>query len=106
MLNPIARFFEPLLRLLFPPARHHRQEEEGSPPTPPVRRCRVGCCSVVPLASNGANGTLVRLRAQAAEERRERTELRLRRQRRRALWLAVHGVDIGPRVIHGVAVAR
>ncbi|MFI7318688.1 hypothetical protein [Streptomyces venezuelae] len=32
-------------------------------------------------------------------------ELRLRRQRRRALWLAVHGVDVGSRVIHGMKVA-
>jgi hypothetical protein len=31
---------------------------------------------------------------------------RLRRQRRLTLWLAVHGVDVGPRVIHGVAVVR
>ncbi|MBT2528101.1 hypothetical protein J7E91_22455 [Streptomyces sp. ISL-99] len=27
------------------------------------------------------------------------------RARRRALWLAVHGVDVGPRLIHGVEVA-
>ncbi|MET8181185.1 hypothetical protein [Streptomyces sp. NPDC005336] len=32
-------------------------------------------------------------------------EARLRRQRRRALWLAVHGIDIGPNLIHGVTVA-
>ncbi|MEU9284223.1 hypothetical protein AB0D57_05710 [Streptomyces sp. NPDC048275] len=35
----------------------------------------------------------------------ERHERRLRRQRRRALWLAVHGIDVGPRHIHGVEVA-
>ncbi|MEU1789248.1 hypothetical protein ABZ553_25945 [Streptomyces sparsogenes] len=34
----------------------------------------------------------------------ERAERRLRRQRRRTLWLAVHGIDVGPRVIHGVRV--
>ncbi|MBT2491780.1 hypothetical protein J7E96_25275 [Streptomyces sp. ISL-96] len=28
------------------------------------------------------------------------------RQRRRALWLAMYGIDVGPRRIHGVAVAR
>lgn len=109
MLNPIARFFEPLLRLLFPPGGQRRQGEAISHPALLARRRLVGCCSVVPLASpppNGANGPLVRSRAQAAHLRWERTELRLRRQRRRALWLAVHGVDVGPRVIHGVAVAR
>jgi len=35
-------------------------------------------------------------------ERRE--EARRQRARRRALWFAVHGIDIGPRVIHGVEV--
>ncbi|KOG33151.1 hypothetical protein [Streptomyces resistomycificus] len=35
----------------------------------------------------------------------ERHERRLQRQRRRALWLAVHGVDVGPRHIHGMEVS-
>ncbi|MFF7328654.1 hypothetical protein ACIQU5_05645 [Streptomyces sp. NPDC090306] len=43
-----------------------------------------------------------------AYEREERARLRerarLQRARRRTLWLAVHGVDVGPRVIHGVEV--
>ena len=34
----------------------------------------------------------------------ERHERRLQRQRRRALWLAVHGIDVGPRHIHGLEV--
>lgn len=38
----------------------------------------------------------------AAHEQRE--EARRQQARRRALRLAVHGVDIGPRVIHGVEV--
>ncbi|WP_238545469.1 MULTISPECIES: hypothetical protein [Streptomyces] len=38
------------------------------------------------------------------QQRLEPAERRLRRQRRRALWLAVHGIDIGPRRIHGVRV--
>ncbi|MGI5196987.1 hypothetical protein ACQEVY_25710 [Streptomyces sp. CA-288835] len=29
-------------------------------------------------------------------------ERRLQRRRRRELWLAVQGIDIGPRCIHGV----
>jgi hypothetical protein len=32
-------------------------------------------------------------------------EAQRQRARRRTLWLALHGVDIGPRVIHGVRVA-
>ena len=37
-------------------------------------------------------------------QRRARRKRRLQRQRRRALWLAVHGIDVGPRRIHGVVV--
>ncbi|MGW1494718.1 hypothetical protein [Streptomyces sp. NPDC002402] len=37
-----------------------------------------------------------------AHERR--TEAQRQRARRRAVWLAVHGVDVGPRLIHGVEV--
>jgi len=35
----------------------------------------------------------------------ERHERKLQRQRRRALWLAVHGIDVGPRHIHGMEVS-
>ncbi|WP_307675772.1 hypothetical protein [Streptomyces sp. V4I2] len=45
---------------------------------------------------------LVRPYLLTAEERHER---RLQRQRRRALWLAVHGIDVGPRHIHGMEVS-
>jgi hypothetical protein len=31
--------------------------------------------------------------------------IQLQRERRQALWLALHGVDVGPRRIHGVEVA-
>lgn len=34
-----------------------------------------------------------------------RHERRVQRGRRRELWLAVHGVDVGPRRLHGVEVA-
>ncbi|MFE3788014.1 hypothetical protein [Streptomyces goshikiensis] len=37
--------------------------------------------------------------------RARRTRDRRQRARRVALWLALHGVDIGPRVIHGRVVA-
>lgn len=42
-------------------------------------------------------------REELAEGERERWE---QRERRRALALAVLGVDVGPRVIHGVEVGR
>ena len=45
---------------------------------------------------------LVRPYLLTAEERLAR---RSQRQRRRALWLAVHGIDVGPRRIHGVEVS-
>ncbi|MGW0943703.1 hypothetical protein ACWD4O_14305 [Streptomyces sp. NPDC002623] len=34
----------------------------------------------------------------------ERHERKLQRQRRRALWLTAHGIEVGPRRIHGVEV--
>ncbi|MGP4112525.1 hypothetical protein ACTWP5_16640 [Streptomyces sp. 4N509B] len=44
------------------------------------------------------------LTAEERQQRRARTTVQ--RGRRRALWLASHGVDVGPRKIHGVEVAR
>ncbi|MDT3396451.1 hypothetical protein RKE29_07315 [Streptomyces sp. B1866] len=38
--------------------------------------------------------------------RAARGERRARRRRRRAAWLAAYGIDVGPRRIHGVRVAR
>ena len=49
----------------------------------------------------GEDGPLIRPYVLTPEERRER---RLQRGRRRALWLAVHGFDAGPRWIHGAEV--
>ncbi|MFD8220382.1 hypothetical protein ACFV2U_43610 [Streptomyces sp. NPDC059697] len=45
---------------------------------------------------------LVRPYLLTPEERRER---RSQRQRRHAVWPAVHGIDVGPRRIHGVEVS-
>ena len=64
------------------------------------------CLARLPGASEGAllrgeDVALVRPYLVAHERRREE---RLRASRRRALLLAVHGVDIGPRTIHGVRV--
>ncbi|MEV6795356.1 hypothetical protein AB0M87_25960 [Streptomyces sp. NPDC051320] len=52
-------------------------------------------------ALRGEDSALVHPYLVAHEQRQEEQR---RRARRRALWLAVHGVDIGPRVIHGVEV--
>ncbi|MFE3183222.1 hypothetical protein ACFXKR_20470 [Streptomyces violascens] len=102
----IARLIEPLLRLLLPAQGRHRPIASPSRITSssahhqnhqnrPSRR----------LATHGLlrgeDSLLVRpylLAHEAAEEH-------LRRQRRRSLWLATHGVDIGPRGIHDMEVA-
>ncbi|WP_405756167.1 hypothetical protein [Streptomyces sp. NBC_00073] len=75
MLHCIARLFEALLYLLW------------ADPGP----------RVVPAPP----GTLYR----PARARARRARARRQRARRVALWLALHGVDIGPRVIHGRVVA-
>ncbi|MES4902518.1 MULTISPECIES: hypothetical protein [Streptomyces] len=56
---------------------------------------------------DGHGAALIRPYGVAHEQLRllERAERRLRRQRRQALWLAVHGIDVGPRLIPGVKVA-
>ncbi|MFB7554877.1 hypothetical protein [Streptomyces brevispora] len=99
MLDCIARIFEPLLRLLAPAPGPHRSTEADLYP-PPLRapaapRPRHTCML------RGEDTALVRPYL-LAHERSE--EMRRQRARRRALWLAVHGVDVGPRVIHGMAV--
>lgn len=82
MAHAVAWIFEVLLRLVLPPSGRHR-------------------------AADGHGAAMVRPNVVAHEQQRllERAERRLRRQRRRALWLAMHGVDVGPRLIHGVKVA-
>ncbi len=94
----IARIFESLLRLLRPALECHQPPK--APAAPP---------SAVPPAPGrppepvlrGEDSPLVRPYL-LAHEQRERA--RRQRARRRALWLAVHGIDIGPRLIHGVEV--
>ncbi|WP_307852232.1 hypothetical protein [Streptomyces sp. b94] len=83
MLHRIACLLEPLLRLLCPPPGGTGTRtgavpgEQRSPP-------RVGRPYLL------------------AHERR--AQARQQRARRRTLWLAVHGIDVGPRRIHGVDV--
>lgn len=126
MAQAIAWIFVALLRLLLPPSGRHRAAEatNGRPavrrqvaptmhtarrPDAPVRPVSAertdGLTAPIRLASGppGQYGaTMVRPYVVAYERQRERrAELRLRR---RALWLAVHGIDIGPPVIHDVRV--
>ncbi|MFB7994261.1 hypothetical protein ACFC4G_15765 [Streptomyces sp. NPDC056002] len=101
MLNPVARLIEALLRLAWPASGRHRQHA-GAPPSPapaaltPPRRPSP---HTAPL--RGEDSRLVRPYLLAHEQREQ---AKRRGVRRRTLWLAVHGVDIGPRRIHGVEV--
>ncbi|MER5900389.1 hypothetical protein ABT150_09850 [Streptomyces mirabilis] len=106
MSHRVARLFEPLLRLLFPGSGRRRRAATVTAPAyrrptllyaPGQTTRRVGSR---PL--RGEDHEIVRPYL-VAHERSE--EARRQRARRRALWLAVHGVDIGPRFIHGVEVA-
>lgn len=97
----IARLFEQLLRLLLP--AHGRHRLAGAAPGTPPAHCRTAPAPQLrtprtPAPLRGEDSPLVRPYLLTHEER-------LRRQRRRALWLATHGVDVGPRRIHGVEVA-
>ncbi|MEU6993218.1 hypothetical protein ABZ953_21490 [Streptomyces sp. NPDC046465] len=93
MADLIARLFGALLRLLLPATGRHRSGPTFLPP---------GWEQLGPYVEldllNGEENAIVRPYLVA-------DELRLQRRRRRALWLAVHGVDVGPRFIHGVAAA-
>ena len=97
MSQGIARFAESLLRLLLPASGHRRSPEQSpaSPAPATVHFPRVP-------ALRGEDNALVRPYLVAHERRQEE---RRQRARRRALWLAVHGVDIDPRLMHGVEVA-
>lgn len=102
----IARVFERLLRLLLPaPGRHRAADTRpavSSTEKPAVPLPRAPRADTVPFL-RGEDTALVRPYLIAHEQRQE--EARHQRRRRRALWLAVHGVDVGPRLIHGVEVA-
>lgn len=91
----IAHIFEPLLRLRWPAPGRHRRSPAVRVDTPAASTPRV---PVRPV--QGEEIGLVRPYLIAHERR----EAQRRRARRRVLWLAVHGIDIGPRLIHGVEV--
>ncbi|KPC63974.1 hypothetical protein ADL29_13005 [Streptomyces chattanoogensis] len=74
------------------PAERYEDAATLAPSRAPVRQ---------PGLLRGEDSALVRPYILTSEEWRER---RAQRGRRRALWLAVHGYDAGPRWIHGVEV--
>jgi hypothetical protein len=102
MLEFIARLIEPLLWLLSPARGRHRLP---SGTAGAVASCEdTGPVVAAPrdAVPQSVNGPLVRPYLVAHEKHRE--EARRQRARRRTLWLAVHGIDLGPRVIHGMEV--
>ncbi|MER7794296.1 hypothetical protein [Streptomyces sp. NPDC097640] len=103
MENAIAWILKTLLRLLLPPSGRHRAAPHQHTSTTP-RPARVPAPPGAPILSglsDDAGPATVRPCVLTHAQRAKRAA---RRQRRRALWLAVHGIDIGPRVIHGVRV--
>ena len=102
----IGRFVEPLLKLLFPGTGRRRLpaadtvsgrgRHRASAGTRGDTAHRVGSSSL-----RGEDHVMVRPYLVAHEQCEE---ARRRRARRRSLRLAVYGVDVEPRPIHGVAV--
>ncbi|KAB1139836.1 hypothetical protein F7R91_38530 [Streptomyces luteolifulvus] len=96
-----------LVRALLPARGRHR----AVPPQPPVT-APLAAAPVSPVRRPGRplddvwpfehNAPLVRPYLLTPDERHERKR---QRQRRRALWLAAHGIDVGPRRIHGMEVS-
>ncbi|MGW5215690.1 MULTISPECIES: hypothetical protein [unclassified Streptomyces] len=101
MPHRIARIFEPLLRLLWPaPGRHRRPDH---PPAGLAAEASTACPAHVPTTRvlRGEEIGLVRPYLTAHERR----EAQKQQARRRTLHLAVHGIDIDPRLICGMEVA-
>jgi hypothetical protein len=110
--NCIALLCTQLLRLLLPPRGRHRAVScaAGSPPQAP-RMVKHGDAPVrhrphrqhprFPLLQ-GEDSRLVRPYVLSRDELRHKK--RQQSRRRRALWLATHGIDVGPRLIHGAEV--
>ncbi|QNE76796.1 hypothetical protein F0344_21175 [Streptomyces finlayi] len=104
MLKLISRLFDPMVRRLAPPAGLGRKADTvpASPPVAARNRRLLVCRSALPvtIVPRPVDGPY----SQAAYERWQRAESRLRQERRRSPWLAVHGIDTGPRLIHDMVV--
>ncbi|QHY97656.1 hypothetical protein SSPS47_21355 [Streptomyces sp. S4.7] len=100
MTHAIARLFGPLLRLLIPGRGRHRATGVAPATRHVAASVPQGPRATVPLL-RGEDCRLVRPYLAAHEQRQE---ARQQRARSRELWLAVHGIDIGPRLIHGMQV--
>ncbi|MEU0910843.1 hypothetical protein [Streptomyces althioticus] len=100
VLHRIAYLLEPLLRLLWPASGRHRHRAEGaaSIPAPAAPFAPGRRPSPHEDLLRGEDSRLVRPYLLAHERR---AQARRQRARRRTLWLAVHGIDAGPRRIHG-----
>ncbi|MFJ3928690.1 hypothetical protein [Streptomyces sp. NPDC090029] len=104
MLHCIARILDPLLRLLWPPPPgRHRPSRADALPVRTLLRSGSGPRSA-PASEpyfRGEDSPLVRPYLVAHERREARAQGRHWCGRRRVLRLAVRGIDIGPRVVHG-----
>ncbi|WP_093800770.1 hypothetical protein [Streptomyces sp. Wb2n-11] len=112
MADFIARLFEPLLRFRRSGREGHRPTDsrayERAYPYPYPCACACACVGGPVAHRTGerpareGTGPLVRPHLDVHE--RQLAEVRRQRTRRRALRLAVHGADAGPRSLHGVEV--
>ncbi len=108
MLDRTASLLEPLLRLLWPATGRRRYLPALRAAAPVLLPHPVPTPSAHPApaprrdAPDQPATPCVRPYV-LAHERRD--ESRRQRARRLELWLALHGVDVGPRWIHGVEVA-
>ncbi|MEO3752537.1 hypothetical protein [Streptomyces sp. B6B3] len=94
----IAKTLGLLLRLLDPPRGRHR-----------LRRSAAVVAKFDPptlLLPRGADEVVRPYVLPLGEWQDRRELLTAQRERRRALWLASYGIDVGPSRIHGVEVAR
>ncbi|WKX71391.1 hypothetical protein [Streptomyces sp. XD-27] len=104
MEETIARIVEWLLRLLLPAPGRHRAAHPSSTTSlqgAPTVNLPPAPAATAP-AVHAEDVALVRPYLVAHERCQE---ARRQPHRRRTLWLAVHGVDVGTRWIHGVRVA-
>ncbi|WP_308293772.1 hypothetical protein [Streptomyces sp. RK62] len=104
MLHHIARLVALLLRLLWPASGRRRLSVGAGELHAPVQASPAAPgrhLSPHEALIRGEDSPLVRPYLLAHEQR---AQARQQRACRRTLWLAVHGIDVGPRHIHGVEV--